>query len=296
MRLRSYTLLRPPIPTVAEPGLGYAHLRGSAEQMAEVEARMFEMEGPLGRRGAIRLMAGAAALGVGSVALAACGASVPGATAVTGGATLNAANAQPSNPQSMVSVSGGTYTLVAQAGSVASGAKEDACTYFFSEATQDGTYTCQVKTQPAAASDTGWATAGLMARQSGDAGSPMVGVFATTGQGVQFMWRNTYQTAAAIWPMAIAIGVSAPIYVKLAKAGGNWTVSYSTDGKTYENATSMQVAFSGTSYLIGLAASSHSKAQALDVFTNLTGFKSAPSMYLDVNSSNTKANSSSSSA
>lgn len=296
MRLRSYTLLRPPIPTVAGPGLGYTDLRGSAEQMAEVEARMFEMEGPLGRRGAIRMVAGAAALGVGSMALAACGASVPGATTVTGGATLNAASAQPSNPQSMVSVSGGTYSLVAQAGSIASGAKADACTYYFASETQDGTYTCQVKTQGTAASDGGWATAGLMARQSGDAGSPMVGVFATTGQGVQFMWRDTYQAAAAVWPMAIAIGVAAPIYLKLAKAGGNWTVSYSTDGKTYENQTSMQVAFTGTSYLIGLAAASHSHAQAVDVFTDLTGFKTPPKMYIDINASNTKANSSSSSA
>lgn len=262
--------------------------------MAEVEARMFEMQGPLGRRGAIRMVAGAAALGVGSVALAACGVSVPGATAVSGAGTLNAASAQPSNAQSMVSISGGTYSLVAQAGAVNSGAKEDACTYLFAAETVDGSYTCQVKTQPAAGSDGGWGEAGLMARQSGDAGSPMVAVFATTGQGVQFMWRDTYQAPTAVWPMAIAIGVAAPIYLKLTKAGSNWTVSYSTDGKTYNNQTSMQINFSGTSYLIGLAASTHSSSQGVDVFSDLTGWKNPPKMYLDINQSNTKANSSSS--
>ena len=268
--------------------------------MAEVEEPMVERESMVGRRGMIRLAAGTAVLGVGSVALAACGATIPGAVAISksGGASLNVATAKPANAATMVSVDNGSYSLVAQAGIIGSGVKEDACTYFFTRASQDGTYSCEVKNQPAASKDGGWGTAGLMARQSGDAGSPMVGIFATTQQGVQFMWRSTYRGATSIWPMAIAIGVNAPIWVQLAKSGSNWTVMYSQTGKagSWKNSTSMSVPFSGSSYLIGLAASSHSKAQALDVFSELTGFKTAPSMYLDINAANTAANSSSASS
>lgn len=262
--------------------------------MAEVDALVIDGKSVLGRRGVIRMVAATAALGVGSVALAACGASVPGSVAVTGSGAITAANGKTSVPASMVSVSGGNYTLVAQGKDIWN--KQDECTYYFATATQDGTYSCQVKSQEVEKGDGGNGKAGLMARQSGDAGSPMVAVLITTGNGVAFQWRKTYMDAEESWPMAIAIGVNAPIWLQLKKAGDNWTVAYSTDGKTWNNQTSMQVPFSGTSYLIGLAASAHSVSlQELDVFTDLTPSTFKPTRYLDVSASNKTANSSSSS-
>jgi len=260
--------------------------------MAEVDVRVSERESQVGRRGAIRMVAGAVALGAGSMALAACG-GVPGAVAVTTGGTLTATNGKVADPKSMVSVAGGTYTLVAEGKDIAN--KADECTYLFMSATKDGTYSCQVKSQDSGKGDGGWAKAGIMARQSGDAGSPMVGIFITTGNGVAFQWRKTYKDTEESWPMAIAIGVNAPIWVQMKKAGDTWTVAYSTDGKTYANDTSMQVPFTGTSYLIGLAASAHSASlEELASFDTLsTGFK--PTQYLNVSATNTKANSSSAS-
>lgn len=260
--------------------------------MAEVGERVEEKAGMLSRRGAIRLAAGVAALGAGSVALAGCGSGVPGAYVVSSGGTLSAANAVTAKPTTMVSTSGGTYTLVAQGNDIWGTA--DHFTYYFATATADGTYSCKVKTEGTTSSDGGWAKAGLVARETGDASSPMVAVLITDKNGVAFQWRKTYKAAEESWPMAIAIGVTAPIWLKMAKSGSNWTVSYSTDGKTYNNKTSMSVPFTGKTYLIGLAACSHTpSAKTIDVFTNVQGFK--PTMYEDVSPTNKKANSSSAS-
>ncbi len=273
-------------------------MEGAEEQMSEVSARMVQREGALGRRTAIRYAAGVAALGVGSVALAACGVPVPGALAVpSAGGTLNPANAQVSTVNTMVSASGGTYNLVAQPnGNVTQGQKADGISYLFTTATGDGVYSCKVASQ--GSGNAAGAVAGLMARQSGDAGSPFVGVFITPKNGGQFLWRNTYQTAANAWPMPIAIGVAAPIWLQLTKKGTNWTVAYSLTGKSgsYENQQSQAVTFAGTSYLVGLAAGSGASAAAIDVFSDLQGFKKAPWLYLDVNATNTKANSSTASS
>ncbi len=248
-----------------------------------------DSNGHMGRRGAIRLLAGTAAVAAGSVALAACGGvAVPGAVHTTGGATVDASTAKETDAQSMVSNQGGTIKLVARGTDIWSAA--DNFTYYFQEATGDGTWSCQVNAQGSDPTDKGNALAGILARDSGDPGAPEVAVLLTDGNGVTFRWRKNQGEAAESWPMAIAIGVTAPLWLQLSKKGDNWTVAYSSDGKTWENQTSMQVSFSNTTYLVGLAACSHSTKQQVDVFNNLSqGFK--PSMYLDVNPANATSSS-----
>ena len=235
-------------------------------------------------------MAGTAVVAAGSVALAACGgAAVPGAVHTTGGASVDVASAKETDAKTMVSNQSGTVKLVARGKDIWN--KADDFTYYFQEATGDGTWSCRVNQQGSDASDKKSALAGIVARASGDPGAPMVGVLLTDGNGVEFRWRKTQGDAAESWPMAIAIGVAAPLWLQLKKAGDTWTVAYSTDGKAWSNPTPYQVAFSGTSYLVGLAACAHSGTDQVDVFDNLsTNFK--PNMYLDLNPANASSSTS----
>lgn len=249
-----------------------------------------DRKGRLGRRGAIRLMAGTAVVATGSVALAACGgAAVPGAVRTMGGATVDAATAKEATAASMVSNQGGTIKLVSRGTDIWT--TKDNFTYYFQEATGDGKWSCRVNQQGSDKTDKGNALAGILARASGDPGSPEVAVLLTDGNGVTFRWRKNQGDAAESWPMAIAIGVTAPLWVQLQKQGSTWTVSYSSDGKTWENPTPYAVSFPGTSFLVGLAACAHSGTPNVDVFDNLsTGFK--PTMYLDINPANATSSSS----
>jgi regulation of enolase protein 1 (concanavalin A-like superfamily) len=259
--------------------------------MAEVWSGEFGLGSRLGRRGAVRLLAGAAAVAAGSAALTACGgAAVPGAVATNGGASVNATSAKETAAATMVSNHGGTISLVARGKTIGTSTADDT-TFYFGSATGDGKWSCQVKAQGSDTTDKGNALAGIMARDSGDPGAAFVGVFITDGNGVTFRWRRTQGTAAEQWPMAIAIGVTAPIWLQLQKQGDNFTVSYSQDGKTWLNNTSMAVSFTNTTYLIGLAACASSTKQEVDQFTNLSGFK--PTSYLDINPANASASSSS---
>jgi regulation of enolase protein 1 (concanavalin A-like superfamily) len=262
-----------------------------ADEMAEVREGLRDLEGPLGRRGVLRLAAGAALVAAGSAALAACGTPVPGAVATTGGATIDAATAQETKADTMVSAKNGTISLVARGKGIGTG-KADDFTYYFMTAKADGTWSCQIQKQGSDSSDKGKAQAGIMARVSGDPGSPFVGVFLTDGNGVQFLWRQNQGDAAESWPMAIAIGVNAPLWLQLKKSGNSWTVAYSQDGKTWANPTTTTINFPSGNFLVGLAAAAASSTQQVDVFSNLSqGFK--PSYYLDVNPANASSSSSS---
>ncbi len=248
--------------------------------------------GPMSRRGAVRLLASGVAVVAGSAVLAACGGpAVPGSVATNGSGTPDPTKAQPTDAQSMVSNSGGTVSLVAT-GSAIGTTTTDTASYYFGPATGDGTWICQVAKQGSSAADHGNALAGIMARNDGTDGAAFAGVFITDGNGVTFRWRSADGQPGQQWPMAIAIGVTAPIWLKLANSAGTFSCWYSTDGKTWNNKTSMAVTFSNTTYLVGLAATSASTTQQLDQFTNLSGFK--PNRFLNINPSNTAENSSSS--
>jgi len=249
---------------------------------------VLEQGNRLGRRGAVRLMAGAAAVAAGSAVLAACGGpSVPGAVATNGSGAPTVAAAKETVAASMVQNKSGTITLVARGSGIGATAADNT-TFYFGGTSTDGTWSCQIKSQGSSNPNS---LAGIMARDSGDPGAEMVGVFITPTNGVTFRWRSGTAQAGQTWPMQIAIGVAAPIWLQLKKAGDNFTVAYSTDGKTYSNQTSISTTFTNTSWLVGLAACSLSaSATGLDVFTNCTGFK--PTRYLDINAANQASSSS----
>jgi hypothetical protein len=253
--------------------------------MAEVWQGLLGAGGGVSRRGAVRLLASGAAVVAGATVLTACGLAVPGAIATDGAGAINLSAAQPTDAKSMVLNKGGTVQLVAS-GSVVGTTTMDNCSYYFGSATGNGVWSCEVAKQGTTSTNS---LAGIMARNDGTAGAAMVGVFLSPGS-VSFRWRSAAGQPGQQWPMSIAIGVNAPLYLQLQNSGGNFTCQYSSDGKTWENPTKMSVSFTNTNYLVGLVASA-SGSMAIDEFTNITGFH--PSRYLDMSPSNTLENSSS---
>ncbi len=108
-----------------------------------------------------------------------------------------------------------------------------------------------------------WAKAGVMIRQSLDAGSKFVYMIVSAAQGVSFGWRPL---PAAGCSSVTQAGIAAPQWVKLTRTGDVFTAQYSADGTTWldvKNAdgtvASTTVAMVGTAY-IGLCVTSHNAA------------------------------------
>jgi regulation of enolase protein 1 (concanavalin A-like superfamily) len=106
-----------------------------------------------------------------------------------------------------------------------------------------------------------WAKAGVMIRDSLDAGSQMAYMIQSAASGVSFGWR---QTLAATCGSATQAGIVAPQWVKLTRTGNAFTAQYSADGKTWtdiKDATTGAVVSTtinmGANIYIGLCVTSH---------------------------------------
>jgi regulation of enolase protein 1 (concanavalin A-like superfamily) len=117
--------------------------------------------------------------------------------------------------------------------------------------TGDGSITAQVTsvqyTDP-------WAKAGVMFRNSDDAGAAFADVVATPGNGVSFQWRPS---AGGTPNLVTVTGLSAPIWVKLTRAGSNFTAFYSSDGNTWTQLGSAQSITMNAIAQAGLAVTAH---------------------------------------
>jgi len=116
-----------------------------------------------------------------------------------------------------------------------------------------------------------WAKAGVMIRETLDAGSKHAFAAITPSNGVASQGRDT--TGAASFNTNQG-GVTAPYWVKLERdAAGNFTVSHSANGTTWQpvtGATPRNIPMNTTVY-IGLALTSHDAALTCQaVFTNVT--------------------------
>ena len=111
----------------------------------------------------------------------------------------------------------------------------------------------------------GWSKAGVMVRDSLDAGSAMAYMIQSVSNGVSFGWRQNIAGAAASVPATA--GIVAPQWVKLTRTGNAFTAQYSADGKTWtdiKDATTGAVASTtvamGASVYVGLCVTSHNTA------------------------------------
>jgi regulation of enolase protein 1 (concanavalin A-like superfamily) len=109
-----------------------------------------------------------------------------------------------------------------------------------------------------------WAKAGVMIRDSLDAGSQMAYMIQSFSSGVSFGWRQNMGLACG---SATQAGVVAPQWVKLTRKGNAFTAQYSADGKTWtdiKDATTGQVVSTtigiGANCYIGLCVTSHNTA------------------------------------
>jgi hypothetical protein len=110
-----------------------------------------------------------------------------------------------------------------------------------------------------------WAKAGVMIRESLDAGSPMAYMIQSFSQGVSFGWRLSQSGTCGSMTQA---GINAPQWVKLTRTGNAFTAQYSANGSTWtdiKNAdgtvTTTAIDMAGTIY-IGLCVTSHNTAAA----------------------------------
>jgi regulation of enolase protein 1 (concanavalin A-like superfamily) len=200
-----------------------------------------------------------------------------------GSPTLNLKTASPSNPASMFS----TYTLctiVGRGGGLGAGGNnnnQDDVSYLFGTASGNGTFTCRVRYIAGTSSDGGYAGAGLMVRTSLANDARNVAVMLTDGNGVTFQWRSQDNGPEEAWPMSIAIGVGAPIWVRLNKHYDTFTVSYSQDGVKWYNPTSVAVAFGPSPYYVGIVATTHDPTRiVVDLVDRIDGF--TPHMYASI--------------
>jgi hypothetical protein len=114
----------------------------------------------------------------------------------------------------------------------------------------------------------GFAKAGVMIRDTLEAGSRNVGLFITPENGVRFQFRNT---AGGITDRFFEEGITAPQWVKLERTvGGLVRAYYSADGNTWTQLNLTTVAMNTPLY-IGLALTSHDTALTCEAkFSNVT--------------------------
>jgi hypothetical protein len=119
-----------------------------------------------------------------------------------------------------------------------------------------------------------WAKAGVMFRDSWDAGAMFADVLATESNGVAFQWRAA--TGGSCGSVQVG-GIPAPtpthpLWVELVRSGSTFSGYYSTDGSTWEQVGSGQsIDFGNATFLAGLAVTAHNNA-ALNTasFANVT--------------------------
>ncbi len=113
-----------------------------------------------------------------------------------------------------------------------------------------------------------WAKAGLMFRNDTTAGAINVAIVATPGNGVSFQWRNAVGGQCGYSAVG---GLTAPVWVKLARAQNTFAGYYSTNGTTWNQVGTTQTLAIASSALAGLAVTAHNNGLlATGTFTNVT--------------------------
>ncbi len=107
-----------------------------------------------------------------------------------------------------------------------------------------------------------WAKAGVMIRDSSAAGSMYVNIVATQSNGVAMQWRNAtngWCSFAGVAGVATPTATN-PVWLQLVKAGSTFRGYYSTNGSTWMQVGTTNVALSNSSYLAGLAVTAHNNS------------------------------------
>jgi phosphatidylserine/phosphatidylglycerophosphate/cardiolipin synthase-like enzyme len=154
----------------------------------------------------------------------------------------------------------GTYTVAGSGADIWGSA--DAFRYAYQQLTGDTTMVARVATVQ---NVNLWTKAGVMVRQSLDAGSQHASMFVTPGKGLSFQRRPT----AGGTSLSTTIAGAAPEWVKVSLSGQTVTASVSSDGSTWTTVGQETITFSGPVY-VGLAVTSHDNTRtATATFDNV---------------------------
>jgi Concanavalin A-like lectin/glucanases superfamily len=172
----------------------------------------------------------------------------------------------PASVGSFVEAPVGTYTMTASGADIWGTA--DQFHYAYKTLTGAGSIIAKVQS---VANTNAWSKAGVMIRETLDAGSRQALVCVTPGNGVAFQYRTDTDATSSSTNQT---GLVAPYWVKLERdAAGNFTASASANGTTWEpiaTAVPQNIPMSSMVY-IGLALTSHDVAQTCQaVFSNVT--------------------------
>jgi outer membrane protein assembly factor BamB len=119
-----------------------------------------------------------------------------------------------------------------------------------------------------------WAKAGVMLRQSSDAGSAYFGAFVTPGNGLTVQYRNA-QGATTVHSTSIA-GATVPVYLSVADNAGVFTAYTSPDGAGWTPIAGSAISLPMTSPLLaGVAATSHNLTALSTVNTDTVTLSNA---------------------
>jgi hypothetical protein len=146
----------------------------------------------------------------------------------------------------------GTFTVAGSGADIWGTA--DAFRYAYQQVTGDTTMVARVATVQ---NVNVWTKAGVMIRQSLDAGSSQASMFVTPGKGLSFQRRPT----AGGTSLSTTVAGAAPEWVKVSLSGQTVTASVSSDGASWTTIGQETIAFSGPIY-VGLAVTSHDNTRA----------------------------------
>ncbi len=172
-------------------------------------------------------------------------------------------------PQSVGSFTegpGGTYTITAAGADISGSADE----FHFAYRTLTGAGSIVARVDSIVDTHP-WAKAGVMIRETLDAGSKHAFACVTPGQGVASQGRTVTDSASF---STNETGITAPHWVKLERdVAGNFTASHSTNGSSWQpvgGAIPTNIPMDGTVY-VGLALTSHAATSTCEAkFSNVT--------------------------
>jgi SdrD B-like domain/Carboxypeptidase regulatory-like domain len=156
------------------------------------------------------------------------------------------------------SYNNGSYTITASGADFWGTA--DAGNYVYQTLDGNGEIVARVTSINSTISDP-WTKAGVMIRQSLDAGSPQASVFATPGNGVVFQDRETQGGQSNSWSASNSYGCgsSTPVFVKIVRDGNTLTGYDSSNGVNWTEVGTDTIDMSQSVY-IGLAVTAHNNS------------------------------------
>jgi len=168
------------------------------------------------------------------------------------------------------SYTSGTFTLKGTGANI--GGTSDQFRFVYQPLAGDG----QIVARAASLTNTNaLAKAGVMIREGLAANARHFSIFVTPTSGVVGRWRTTIGASTT----AVAGTGSAPVWLKIVRAGSKLTSYKSTNGSSWTTVSSATISMTGTIY-VGLAATSHVTSQTITAtFTNVsvtTGTNSPP--------------------